>query len=300
MFSLLLGPGCGGSGGSGPTTPPSGFNSPISLTMIPFRDPWTAARQRMWDIDDRPLETFIRNGFSYNVASVSLTYDAAPSVPYFVGKIRARGLKPNFCYQLKLAGKPRDGIRGWKSFGDDAANERIGRAARWWCDTQQRNETDEHFDELYKNVAPAQRHSIYGYQYLGFFVTDAAGNADIAFNGAASYHVTWQDKQDTYQHVDAGTFAIGTSSPFYGYGKSVPTANIKLWYELEPGRAQPVRLPAGRYNCRLLITEESFHNQFGGTDDPNGGFWLTVLASEDFSGGQPDTSAANDVVFTIK
>ncbi|MBC6436097.1 hypothetical protein FM036_44755 [Nostoc sp. HG1] len=89
----------------------------------------------------------------------------------------------------------------------------------------------------------------------------------------------------------------------YGYDQVVPSSSVTLYYENEPGRTQPITLPAGTYNCRFLITEESFHNPVNST--PEGGYWKTVLASEDLlydAAGNiigHDTNTANDVVFTI-
>ncbi|HEX8551302.1 MAG TPA: hypothetical protein VF681_07070 [Abditibacteriaceae bacterium] len=289
--------GCGGGSNSGPSVPGE-FRSPQTRTLVSFRDPWTASQPRFMDIDDRPLPQ-LRNSFSYANAQVALTYDAAPATPYFKGRLRARGLKPNFAYQLKLAGKPVSGARGWKQFGDDASNERVGRIGRWWHDESQRNEVDSTFDSDYKNAAPDTRRTIYGYQLMALAVTDSKGEVDVAFDGSGSFHVTWQDKQTFGHDFDAGTFSIGTQPPYYGYGQAVETRNIKLWLEREVGRPTSVRLPAGQYNVRFVLTEESFHNYFGGTNSSDGGMWQTVLANEDFRAGQPDTSPANDITFSI-
>ena len=62
-----------------------------------------------------------------------------------------------------------------------------------------------------------------------------------------------------------------------------------------------MQLPAGSYNCRFLLTEESFHNNFGGVyaSSPIGGFYQSVLVNEDYMGGAPDTNPANDIRFEI-
>src|SRR5687767_3562502 len=82
-----------------------------TVTFAPFKEPWASARDRFWDIADNQYNAFVNaigtsGAYKYSNASVSLTYDPAPSVPYFVGRIQASGLKPNFAYQLKLTGKP--------------------------------------------------------------------------------------------------------------------------------------------------------------------------------------------------
>jgi hypothetical protein len=89
----------------------------------------------------------------------------------------------------------------------------------------------------------------------------------------------------------------------YGYGPTNPSTAITLYYENEPGRTQPLTLPPGHYRCRFLVTEESFHNPVNST--PEGGYWKTVLASEDFIYDKKgeivsrDEDPSNDVVFAI-
>ncbi|MDQ3814909.1 MAG: hypothetical protein M3347_13275, partial [Armatimonadota bacterium] len=115
-----------------------------SVPLLPYRDPWPAARERWWDLADNPLHAFLNGeqSFSYSNSGMSgvsatpqvvLTYNTAPPAPYFMGHIDAEGLKPNFSYQLKLIGKPVKGTWGWGAEGDDVTNERLGYAARWFC-----------------------------------------------------------------------------------------------------------------------------------------------------------------------
>jgi hypothetical protein len=297
--ATLIFNGCGGGGASGGD---KGGSPQLSRSVIlaPYREPWQQARPRFMDIDDRPFSNAFAQNFSYATADVTLFYDPTPQSPYFIGKIQASGLKPNFAYQLKLAGKPQFGSRGWGSAGDDFSNEAIGRAARWWNDSQQINTTDSGFNNNYKNLPENQKQTVYGYLFMGNFVTDANGNAEREFSGSKSYHITWQDKQNTsLKHVVAGTYNIGsTQAPFLGYEQNTPNISVKLWYEYESGRPKNVKLPKGNYNCRLLITEETFHSA---TPDNKGGLWPTVLATEDFdSDGNPDTDTTNDVRFEIK
>jgi hypothetical protein len=270
-----------------------------TVSLIPFNDPSPVARQRFRDIDDRPFSPEFSTTFRYTPFQVTLTYRTGPNRPYFMGHIEARGLKPNFSYQLKLAGKPKDGYRGWGEMGDDSTNEALGRVTRWWNDLTQMNSSDRDFYANYENAEPTDRQTIYGYDYMGEFVTDANGNASLDFNGAYAYHVAWQDKQVGSKDKYFGDFEIGSlNPPYYGYGKLTPVEKVRLWYEWEGSRAHNVRLPAGTYNCRFLLTEESFHSI-----DPNsgGGTWANVLASEDFDlNGRPDADPNNDIVFTIR
>lgn len=277
---------------------PTDNTSTRSVTLVPFNDPTPIARQRFRDIADRPYSPAFTASFRYTDSQVILTYRTAPERPYFMGHIEARGLKPNFSYQLKIAGKPKDGNRGWGEMGDDRANEALGRATRWWNDSTQHNCTDRDFYADYENLEPENRQTIYGYDYMGEFVTDAHGNASLDFNGAYAYHVAWQDKQSGDKDHFFGDFEIASSkAPFYGYGQLMPMQRVRLWYEWENDRAHKVRLPAGTYNCRFLLTEETFHSV---DPEAGGGTWPTVLASEDFdSDGKPDNDPTNDIVFTI-
>lgn len=299
------------------------INSPKTVSLGPCKDPWASARDRYWDIDGNQFNDFVDkigtvNAFKYSNVTVTLTYDKAPSVPYFVGKIQASGLKPNFCYQLKLVGKPQRGTRGWGDNGNDWSNEAIGFAGRWFCDSQhaaQTNFDDAHYNAYYKLATPGTEHNIYGYQFMGSFVTDSSGNANYNFTGQNSYHVDWKESQLSSLARASGAYVLNSQSPFtvqsngskYGYGSNLSKRTLKLWYEYETGRARNnVVLPAGRYNMRLLITEESFHDT-----SFYGGYWKTVLATEDYAVDQygdyivsngklvPDTNSGNDVVFTI-
>ncbi|RYG73666.1 hypothetical protein EON80_03125 [bacterium] len=268
-----------------------------SISLIPFNDPDNQSQQRWLDIDDRPYAPDFRNVFRYKAGQVILSYDPNPEKPFFIGHIEAQGLKPNFAYQLKLAGKPVNGGRGWGEKGDDRANEAIGRVTRWWNDSTQANSNDTQFNANQK-LDPENQASIYGYDFMGEFVTDQNGNASVDFNGSKAYHIVWQDKQKSNQHRVFGNFKISSNTPpYYGYAQKMAQKTVKLWYEWEPRRVHDVKLPPGTYNCRFLLTEETFH----ALDIENGGKWPTVLASEDFTpAGEPDDNTQNDIVFTIR
>jgi len=304
-----------------------------TVTLIPFRDPMPGASPRLWNAGDRQFNAFVdgTQSFSYENANVAVTYEKNPATAYFSGTITATGLKPHFWYQMKLLGKPKYGSRGWGSAGDDWANEQIGLAGRWWGDEASRQwniDSDSEYQTSYAGPTdPAQKKTVYGYIYMAGFLTDENGAYSGPIKGNRSCHVTWQDWQNQTYNNNAlaldSTYLFSNSGTGYGYKfdsastaatNPVPIHNpVKLWYEYEarPGRIRPntekladgtyaVKLPAGTYNCRFLLTEESFHNYFGSTSNENGGFWLSVLASEDFgSSGQPDSDTANDVVFTI-
>lgn len=326
----------GSQAASGQTIPRAVAPSPTvnsatakSVTFIPFQDPWAPAKERWYDSSNAVEKRFnaFLNGtqeFNYNSAytntqqatQVTLTFDTAPSVAYFVGRIEARGLKPNFTYQLKLVGKPIKGTRGWGASGDDVANERLGYAGRWWCDSYHSTTTnfdDSHYINYYKN-APGNGnpvHDVYGYLFAGVFVTDSKGDASMDFTGKNSYHITWADWQSGTKNVEeylspfkiAGNMLSSDPTIYYGYGSTAPITSTRLYYEYE-GNGRPkdnVILAPGTYKARFVLTEESFHNSSG---NPEGGYWKTVLGSEDYNRDgigtlSPDTNEANDITFTI-
>jgi hypothetical protein len=187
-----------------------------------YADTWAQSRQRWWDIASykgslsdyynqyngwdytaitdpfRNLLGYSSTDFSYTDAgqpdgpSVTLTYDKAPSVPYFVGHIEARRLKPNFAYQIKLVGKPTYGPRGAGPFikkietgaivsvpeggGEDWANATLGHIGRWWNDSNASENTNAVTDEVYASTYPGD--TIYGYIFMGDFVTGPDGKAE--------------------------------------------------------------------------------------------------------------------------
>ncbi len=300
-----------------------------SVTFIPLQDPWAPSKQRWYDISndsEKRFDAFLdgTQEFNYNsvytgteqITQVTLTFDTAPSVPYFVGHIEARGLKPNFAYQLKLVGKPVKGTRGWGAYGDDLANERLGYAGRWWCDSYHSTTTnfdDSHYVNYYKNAPENGNpvHDIYGYLYAGVFVTNSKGDASMDFTGKNSYHITWAEWQSGTKNVEeslspfqvAGNMLSSAPTIYYGYGSAAPLTSTRLYYEYE-GNGRPkdnVILAPGTYKARFVLTEESFHNSSGNAE---GGYWKTVLGSEEYARDgigtlSPDTSESNDISFTI-
>ena len=345
-----------------PTVTPAP-NATSSVRLVAYADTWNEARERFWDIGSVRVGNQDQfNGFGDWVwagapngafdyatrsAGVVLSYAKNPGVPYFVGHISARGLKPNFAYQLKLAGKPVSGPRGTgmaQSYvsvtnktpggapavhavldanggalpvnGDDWTNQQLGYAGRWWNDSNASGNTNAITDSVY---GANTTDTIYGYQFLGDFVTDAKGNAETDISGNRSFHITWQDCQNGPKDVFWKSFSLSgfldASNPphYYGYGAFAPSmgdashgengrSKVSLWYELQAGRPDPVVLPVGTYHCRLLVTEETFHNLYGATSGELGGKWKTVMATEDRDSATnaPDTTPENDIVFSIR
>ena len=287
--------------------------SPVATVQLqPVVDGWAKAAPRWRDISNTLYSPAFRSTFSYDNAQAQLSYRRVPSAPYFQCHISARGLKPNFAYQLKLAGKPIGGPQGWgtaRSYvdvssrlkgasalpfdvggtavgGDDWSNQQLGYLGRWWDDTRA---PSTNLDDVYF-AANYPVHTVYGYIFMGDFVTDALGRAEATVLGNRSLHITWQDTQYGYKEAPYGRFNVARTP--YGYDKRAPNARVGLWYELQTGRTQPVRLPSGTYHCRLLVTEEAFHGEGGA----GGGVWQTVLATE----ATGDQNPVNDIVFTIR
>ncbi len=291
------------------------FQQKIALQT--YDDPWIKARPRERDIANNLYSQAIEP-FPYSAAQVTISYDREQRNAYFSGHISARGLKPNFAYQLKLAGKPVGGNRGTgrqTSFveasssapdatplvqivndengnptpinGDDWSNQQLGYAGRWW-DNSAAPSTNLN-DAYFRRNTPYN--TVYGYIFMGVFVTDAGGCAEADVSAAHSYHITWQDAQSSaIKDVRAGTFVAANAPSLYGYKRPIYERRVVLWYEYEKGRARDVKLAPGVYHCRLLVTEEAFHT----AGKLWGGVWETVLATE-----TNDENPANDLTFVI-
>lgn len=288
-----------------------------NIALQTYDDPWPKAAPRERDIANT-LYSQTLEPFDYAAAQVTLSYNRQQKNAYFSGHISARGLKPNFAYQLKLAGKPIGGNRGTArqtSYieasstapgatpivqvindaagsptpinGDDWSNQQLGYAGRWW-DNSAAPSTNLN-DAYFRNNT--SYNTVYGYIFMGDFVTDASGHAEADISAAHSYHITWQDAQsNATKDVRAGTFSVVSAPPFYGYKRPIDARKVVLWYEYEKGRAHEVKLAPGTYHCRLLVTEETFHTAGGLW----GGVWKTVLATE-----TNDDNPANDLTFVI-
>jgi len=308
MLSMLA-----GCGGSSSTSELSGQNLGGSFqatdsraltgyaTLQPFQDAWPSSAPRFLDVGD--VEFLHATG----PAVIEVKYDPAPTVPYFVGALKASGLKPNFCYQLKLVGKPGKSSSSapglWGYAADNTTNKALLQAGRWWNyrtedpaftttnDTQVLRTTD------YKNGWVA------GYLYFGFVMTDAAGNAAWSFSvnpnsspaqitkqsadpdgwvaiaSAGSFHITGKDSQSITKST---TLLTHTSlRPASAYGSELVSSDTSLWLEKEPDDPIAVSLPNGSHDVVLMLTEESFHSS------GLGGYWETVYVSNWSSGTSP-------------
>ncbi len=146
-------------------------------------------------------------------------------------------------------------------------------------------------------------HRVLGYLLFDFFMTDINGDATQQLYLDSSFHVLWRTdlrRPNPARDGKPRTHLVTYDSAVYE--SSFADENVKVYAEGEPGRPKPgqVTLPPGYYECRLLLTEESFHNvppdlasQFpwGLTAYPDGGFWAHALSDDQFpftiTGGTP-------------
>jgi len=229
-----------------------------TVQLEPFPDIEKPPYVMYWkDISDAKYSQEFIDSFSYDHANVSITYRTCAS-SYFTGTLQATGLKPNFCYQIKLSGKP---TAYFGPEGDDEANERVGYAGRWWREEPEpKNVKDVEYQEHLNDSGYV--HS--GYLLFEFFVTDAQGAATVDFTSNSAYHVVWKISQRAPKLNDG---------PVSEY--EVGNSRIRLYAEGEPTRNLPgqVTLPNGDYNVQLRLTEECFHDEEA--------FWAQVMKSDD-------------------
>lgn len=225
------------------------------------------ANERWIDIAGNAYSTRFARGFSYTGdgkfrPEVRVRYERR--APTFRGRIEARGLKPNFAYQLKLRG---DFKRDRQAF------ERIGYAGRWRLPGRDTNYSD--YDYRWYE---GDRSQIESYILFDFFVTDARGNATKLFALDSTLHVLFSASYQGFGTAWDGPlrrFTVDASNPdFYMLPKSAVSTHV-IWAQAEYSEGRlpvgQVRLPPGRYAADLVLTEESFHS-YG-----DGGFWATVM-----------------------
>jgi len=243
----------------------------VTRYLEPFPDIEQDPYQMYWnDITGTAYTQDFIDDFSYDNATVRLDYSSFD--PYhFSGSLYATGLKPNFCYQIKLNGKPED---YYGSDGDDASNEDIGYMGRWW---REEPNPDNANDAEYEANRDDPSYVYSGYLLFDFFVTDDTGAATVDFSSDSSYHVVWRESQRGHGANDG---------PVRYY--TVDGTEVGLYAERQQTRALPgeLALTPGAYNVQFRLTEESFH------DYP--AFWAQVLRCDDVHfaiAPEPATSA---------
>ena len=224
-----------------------------------------APRFRWLDALDRPYGEAFRKEFLYSDANVRIRFRRR--APVFEGTLRARKLKPNFAYQMKVVGMP---PFLWGDTGDVPSNVRIGSVGRWWKPGEQGGNASD--------VKDGEKDKMEGYFVFGCFVTDGKGRADVSFRADSSYHVLWKTSQRKPSKDDSRPtkHAMVVRPASYGYDRSYFLGELEIYAEHQSDRPANgrVHLPPGDYRCFFLLTEESFHTQ----DEKNGGDWAAALA----------------------
>jgi len=225
---------------------------------------WPFSEYRNRDLAQNAYAPSYQDAYTYDDATVTVTF-AENGSNTFTGHISASGLKPNFAYQMKLVGKPA-GLYG--SDGDDATNERLGYAGRWWEVAPDPANRD---DDYYEAHQGDPTYIFEGYLMFDFFLTDSFGAAELDFALDSSYHVLWWDGQrfqGPCDEPDRGTTVTGSATDL-AYNMDLTPTDVVVYPEIERHCHGQTTLPVGAvYNCRFTLTEESFH-QAGGPDVPD-------------------------------
>ncbi len=253
-------------------------------------DPGHTTPQTDWrwlDVANTPYSEAYRASFSYDNARVTVSF--ANPAPALHVHLHAAGLKPFFAYQVKIEGRP----------GTDSG-ERIGFTGRWWReewngaqwangwnlntkgDGSSPNPNDETYlseKDIPDSSSPTGLHYRFTpYLLFGYFITDGSGAADVEFTADSSFHVLWKTSQRAHSSED-GPVVSALVQPDPGispaYDTAVPAVDVGIFGEWERLPEGQVFLPAGAYDCRLLLTEESFH----GSGGAGAGFWATAMAA---------------------
>lgn len=230
---------------------------------------------RWMDVADQEYSTSYRNTYGYSNANVRATFTRTARV--FSGEIIAKNLKPNFAYQIKLVGEP-----------GTPSNERIGFAGRWWqeewngrewsngCNLNSKGDgsspspNDKTYFSRYRiadPISPTKRRYRYtAYLVMGYFITDMNGDASVKFSGDSSYHMLSKTILMARTAKD-GSVHMATFTPdpsvHRAYDTSYGTKTIGVFGEWERLPVGGIRLKPGDYSCKLILTEESFHDSGG-------------------------------------
>ncbi len=251
------------------------------LRALPVAPP----QQERWrDVADVAYADGWRTTFNYADAPAdrALVRYESPA-PSLQGTLLATSLKPNLAYQLKLVGRSAlrgpteaanaDDPRAWSSW-------QLGRIGRWWCEDCGWNVAD---SDLATHVDDS--HRVRGYLLFDWFVTDGAGDARHDFALDSSLHVLWRvgQRERAPEDTPPRWYRLEREPSVYPPHAAGVAQDLGLFGEWEPGRPPlgQVRLPAGRYDVGLNLTEETFHANLGEARTlEGGGFWPWVLEAE--------------------
>ena len=246
---------------------------PVIVRMGPAIDvtTWPDAPFRWKDIGTNTYAQAYQDSYLYSDAVVDLTYAPCQGLT-FAGHLSAVNLKPNFAYQIKLVGKP---VGIWGDDGDDAANEMIGYTGRWWrTQPNPGNSSDADYEANHDDPA----YVFEGYLLFDFFLTDRFGAAEVDFALDSSYHVLWWEHQRTAGVCDSPPkwLTVTAAAADAAYDVDVVATEIGVFAEIERLCTGTTTLPLGEYGCRLLLTEETFH-QSGGVE----GYWASAMSFDE-------------------
>lgn len=242
---------------------------------------------RWLDVADQPYAASFRQSYRYELATVTVTYE--PRGEVFGGQLTARGLKPNFAYQIKLHAEP--GKEGFES---------LGRAGRWWQeewggngwvrgwnlndkgDGSSPNPNDLLYQQRSGVLDPSsptgRKYRFTAYLILGYFVTDERGRAAVEFAADRSFHVLWKSDQRPRDERDGAT-VTATFDPDpvadRAYDDDFAVATASVYGEWERLPVGGLRLAPGGYEVTLYLTEESFH----GSGGELAGGWAAALGA---------------------
>lgn len=200
------------------------------------------------------------------------------------GTLTAVNLKPNFAYQLKLSGFPEEA---------PAANASLGFSGRWWKEdwngsawvngwnlnnkgtgyapTPNDVEYLDKRDVTNATSPTGLRYRFTGYRPFDYFITDANGNATLAFEMRDAYHVLYGSWQGA-PGVNDGPMKVHSFDPDPAihpaydtdYPAVVDRGVFGEWERLPKGK---IYIAPGEYHLDFLLTEESFH------ESGLGGWW---------------------------
>jgi hypothetical protein len=244
------------------------YTSVIELQDIDsnFTSPTPSGKFRWLDIADQAYGAAYRNAYDYTQATVIVAF--APSGASLRGQLTANNLKPNFAYQVKLAGDPIE---------YPVANENIGFVGRWWREEWNgeqwingKNSNDAEYlseKDVEDSGSPTGlKYKFTGYLVFDYFITDSKGNALLEFEVNSSYHVLYKTSQRNPTSADgeikAVTYKVNAkSSPAYDANFGWVTVGVYGEVERPPvGGKYPA---PGLYDCEFFLTEESFHGSGG-------------------------------------
>jgi len=225
---------------------------------------------RWKDVATNTYAQSYKDAYVYSDAIVAISFD--PIMETFLqGHLSATNLKPNFAYQMKLAGKP-TALSG--AAGDDTTNERLGYLGRWW--RHQPNPGNSN-DADYEANHDEPGYIFEGYLVFAFIVTDSTGSIETDFRADSSYHVLWWEQQRSQGSCDSPVqwnMVIGHAD-HPAYIENIGPTSVGIYAEIERYCNGTSTMPPGVYDCCFVLTEESFHQS--GEDEGN---WYSVLFND--------------------